>query len=418
MKKISNELKLYVHFLYFLSIALFVSSCENNITPSLYSDDVETGISAEITNVNPTQGYAGVTKILIGGNNFSENPNDNYVYFNSVKANVVSASVNELEIVAPVIIGDSLQLKIGKRGVEKWSNTIIYKLENAVREVYPFLANQEPYSVTTDKQGNLYFSFIESAKGLGVWKLTPNGTLSEFAPKGGETTFFDLKYHSNGYLIGVYGNKAIFKIEEGVKPAVFANTGDNSIKLQALDIDKDSTIWAAGKGGIIVGVKPDKSFKFFNYESDINAVRVFENFLYVISGELNNQDIFRIPIVSADSLGEPELYFSFSSNVEEDVVANALTFSAEGQMFIGISPSLNNDNPVDPIIYVNRDGSFGTWYAGLIESRITSISWSIGTEIFIVRSRYPSDRALDPIFNQTILAVDMERLGAPEFGRD
>ena len=414
-RKFNNSVSLKI---LFISISLvLLNSCTNDVTPTLYPGDGDKGTPAEITKVTPAEGYAGVTSIIIDGSNFSENADDNFVFFGAARATVLNASATQLNVLAPVIYGDSLRLKVDN-GSDLYSNTILYKLGYAVNEYYPFLANQEPYAATVDKDGNLYFSYIEAAKGLGVWRITAAGVLSEYAPKGGETTFNDLKYNSGGYLIGIYGNRAIFKIEEGIKPAVFVNTGDNSVKLLAFDFDKDTTIWAGGKGGKIVGVKPDKSFKFFEYEYDISGLRVYNDYLYAISGDENSQNVVRFPIVSPDSLGAVEPYFAFSSNVEFGVLANSLTFSADGQMYIATSPLSDNSDPVDPIMFVNSDGSFGTWYAGLAESSVSSFTWGIGTNMYIIRDRFPVDRAVDAVFTQSILKVDMERLGAPEFGRD
>lgn len=413
----NNKIVLSIMFL--ITILLFgVYSCTPDITPSLTDYAGDKGVAPIITSVTPSSGYSGVTTITVSGTGFSTVAEENSIYFSSAKAEVLSASETELIVKAPIILGDSLRLKIRIDGVEDYSNTVYYKLTSAVNQYYPFLGNQEAYVATSDAAGNLYFSYIESAVGKGIYKISSDGILSEFAPKGGETKFFDLKYHSDGYLIGVYGNKATFKIEEGVKPAVFANTGNNSIKLSTIDFDSEKNLWAAGKGGYLVSVKPDKSFKLFEYAENISGIRVFDSYLYAISGESNFQSVVRFPIISADSLGEVESVFAFSSELGAGKVANRLTFSSTGQMYIATSELLPTSDPVDPVIYVNTNGSFGTWYPGLINSSISSFTWGTGTEMFMIQDRYPADRAVEATFSQSIIKVDMERLGAPEFGRD
>jgi IPT/TIG domain len=416
MKK-NNNMALSKILFVLITATMYFVGCSPDVTPSLYDSVGDKGIAAEITSVSPESGYSGVTTITLSGNNFSPVLEENSVYFSSAKAEIISCTTTELVVKAPIILGDSLLIKVAKVGVENFSDAYIYKLSSAVSEYYSFLTNQEPYSATLDNEGNIYFSYIEAAKGVGVWQITPDGVLSEFAPKGGETTFSDLKYHSDGYLIGVYGNRAIFIIEAGVKPAVFVNTGDNSIKLNTFDFDKNKTIWAGGKGGKIVSVKPDKSFKFFDYDFEIAGLRVFDDHLYAISGEALSQSIVRFPIISPDSIGAVEEVFNFSANVETGVVANSLTFAADGQMYIALSP-LDIGDPIDPIMFVDNDGSFGTWYPGLIASSASTFTWGVGTEMFIIRNRYPADRTAAPTFPQNIIIVDMERLGAPEFGRD
>lgn len=410
--------KLFLLSIYFGLSFIVLTQCTNDYPDSFYNADAVARLTPSISHIEPNFALAGVDNVTIFGNNFSEIPAENTVYFNSAKATVISSNINSIIVKAPNLPIDSIKVKIDVAGALNFSNIELYKLYPAVETVFPFEGFQEPYTITSDGMGNLYFSLIEDAVGKGIYKTSADGVLSEFAPKGGETTFSELKYNSEGYLVGVYGNKAIFKIEAGIKPAVFVNTNNNNIKLYALDYDKDKNIWAAGKGGKIVCAKPDLSFKFFDYEYDISALRVFNGSLYAISGNTASQKIVRFPIVSADSLGAVETVFNFSGNVDIDVVANALTFSAEGQMFIAITPSSKNASPVDPIMFVNSNGSFGTLYAGIISSSSSSLSWGSGTEMFIIKDRFPVDRAISATFQQNILQLNMVKAGAPEYGRD
>lgn len=418
MKKKNNKMSLSKIVFVFIAISIFAVGCSPDLTPSLYDSVGDKGVPAEITSVSPASGYSGVTTITITGKNFSSVLEENSVYFSSKKAEILSGTTTQLVVKAPIILGDSLRIFVGKVGVENFSNSHYYKLGAAVNEQYAFLANQEPYAVTVDLAGNVYFSYIDATIGKGIYKISADGVLSEFAPKGGETFFNDLKYHSDGYLIGVYGNKAIFKIEAGVKPAVFVNTNNNNIKLSAFDFDADKNIWSAGKGGFIVRSKPDKTFKLFTYANDISAVRIFNGYLYAISGASGSQNVVRFPIVSADSLGAEEVYFPFSANVGVGLTANSLTFAADGQMYISTTPLSLTSEPIDQIMFVNADGSFGIWYPGLITSYIANLAWGTGTEMYVIRNRYPLDKTIAPTSGQNILRIDMERLGAPEYGRD
>lgn len=397
---------------------IFLTQCTNEYPDSFYNPDETVKSNPSISNIEPEYVLAGVDNITIWGNNFSDILSENTVYFNSVKATIISSSINKIVVKAPDLPLDSIKVKIDVAGALNFSNIELFKLFPAVEEVFPFETYQEPYTVTSDGLGNLYFSFIEDAVGKGIYKVSADGVLSEFAPKGGETTFSSLKYNSEGYLIGVYGNKAIFKIEAGIKAAVFFNTNNNSIRLFALDYDKDKNIWAAGKGGKIVSVEQDKTVHFFDYEYDISSIRVFNDYLYAISGSTGSQEIVRFPIVTADSIGVAEMVFNFSDNVGIDVIANSITFSADGQMILAITPNSQATAPVDPIMFVNSNGSFGTFYSGLISSSSSYLSWGSGTEMFIIKDRFPVDRAEKATFSQNILKLNMGKVGAPEFGRD
>jgi IPT/TIG domain len=404
---------------------LVFTQCTNDYPGSIYNPDATFKPNPTISQMLPDFALAGVDQVTIIGNNFSPLPDKNLVYFNGKKISVISSNENNIIVKAPNTPLDSIKVQIDVTGAELFSNIELYNLAPAVEYVFPFESYQEPYTVTSDGMGNLYFSFIEDAVGKGIYKVAADGVLSEFAPKSGETTFSDLKYNSDGYLIGVWGKSAIFKIEAGVKTAVFVNTNNSSIKLFALDYDKEKNIWAAGKGGKIVCAKPDQSFKLFDYEYEISSLRVFNDHLYAISNDDEAQTIVRFSIISPDSLGSVETVFNFSSNAETGVIANSLTFSADGQIFIATTPFYSIEepriDPIDPIVYIDINGSLRTWYPGLIESTSSSLVWGSGTEMYIIKDKFIED-PMNPdspiIFEQNIIKVNMRQAGAPDYGKD
>ena len=65
------------------------------------------------------------------------------------------------------------------------------------------------------------------------------------------------------------------------------------------------------------------------------------------------------------------------------------------------------------MMVVYPDGSFGTWYVSQILPDIISFSWHAdGTHLYATRS------AVANVSTANIYKIDMERLGAPEYGRD
>lgn len=414
MKK-RNKIKI-VSIFYIITIMIMIG-CTPDPTPSLTESIGVSGTPAEITGLTPATGYAGVTVITIDGKNFSPLVEDNSVYFSSAKAKILSASETQLIVEAPIIYGDSLRVYTKKNGAVLYSNTKVYQLTSAVNEHYPFFSYQTPYSVTSDLEGNVYFSLQENKPGIGVWKISADdGKLTQFAPVGAETFFTELKYHSSGSLFGVYsGLRVIMEISEGNKPKTWkALASGDSLSIFTFDFDSDKNIWASGKDTRadsrmkLASFKPDKTTKVFEFErkSDISALKVFDNYLYAISNSSSDQDILRFQIYSSDSLGIAETVFRFSAMVNDpSIVANALTFSADGYMYIGTNSS-------DGVMIVYQDGSFGTWYEGLILPDIISFTWTTGTNIFATR------KAVEGVSSQNIYKIDMERLGAPEFGRD
>lgn len=390
-----------------ITVTIFVVSCSPDTTPSLYSDK-DPGATPVITSMLPASGLAGVTEVTILGENFSSDVTKNIVYFGSIPANIFSASANELKVLAPDLVQDSIQVKIAVAGAVKFSNTEMYKLDAAVAEVYPFLGFQQPYAITTDEVGNLYFSLTEDGAGKGVKKITPNGEIVDFAPKGVETFYYSLKYRSGGSLFGVRGVQALYEITEGNPPEFFAIFAGGT-QMFDLDFDKEENIWTAGKGGKIYRVTPEKDIKSFDFADNVSSLRIFNDYLYLAVKSDISQDIIRMPIISADSLGAAENYFPFSNNFGFDILdIKAITFANDGQLYIGT-------DGIDPIIYVNADGSYGNWYENLIDPKIINFGWGTDVTLYAIRERYV-ETGIET--TQTIYSINMEKIGAPEFGRD
>lgn len=415
MKK-KNSLKI-ISIISTIALMLLIS-CTPDTTPSLYSD-TDGGATPVISSIEPAQGLAGVTEITISGENFSTEVADNFVYFGPLRATILNASETEIRVLAPDLVQDSISVKIAIAGVENFSNSELYKLDAAVAEVFPFLGFQQPYAVTTDEIGNLYISLTESGGGKGIKKITPDGEMFDFAPKGGETFFWSMKYKTGGTLYGVRGVRALFEITEGNASAIFA-VFDNGTSMSDLDFDKDQNIWTAGKGGKIYRVTPEKDIKSFDFEDDVTAVRIFNDYLYLVAKSDDGQNIIRMPIVSSDSLGAAEVYFQFSANVEAGTEVKSFTFSALGQMFIATAGIAGSVDPMNPIMYVNSDGTFGTWYPDLIGSFASTITWGTGVNAYMIRDKFVKVVGAEDVtvFTQTVLRLNMEQIGAPEYGRD
>lgn len=404
MKRKLKFMKLIKVSLSLLMMNLLFSYCSEEVTPSLYDTVKEGDLTPVISAISPEIGLAGITEFTITGENFSSVIEDNNVYFGSSPATVLSASATQLKVIPPNIVQDSLIVKINTKAT-LFSNTVLVDLKSAINEVYPFADFEQPYAITADKVGNLYLSFVSDNAGKGVKKLTPEGELLDFAPKGGETFYFGLQYGPEGILYGVRGVRALFKIEEGVAPATYA-VFDNGTSMFDLDFDKDHSIWAAGKGGKIYRVPANPSgtsdWISFDFEPDVKAVKVYNDFLYISASTEDSEDIYRMQIISSDNLGAPELVFSLTSNFGIGIFANVITFSSDGQMFLGT-------NDTDPIKYVNTDGSFGDLYAGVLSPEMISFTWGMEEELFVTMSNETA---------QTIYSVNMQKGGAPQFGRE
>ncbi len=387
-----------------LLLNLLILSCSQDVTPSLYDSVTDGAETPVINSISPESGLAGITEFTISGENFSTVLEENTVYFGTTPGVVLSATATQLVVLPPNVVQDSMVVKMNTTAT-LFSNTVMVDLKSAVNEVYAFADFEQPYAITADKVGNLYLSFVSDNAGKGVKKLTPEGELLDFAPKGGETFYFGLQYGPEGILYGARGVRALFKIEEGQAPAVYA-VFDNGTSMFDIDFDSEHNIWAGGKGGKIYRVPANPSgtgdWKSFEFEPNVNALKVYNGYLYISGSSETSEDIYRMQIISSDSLGAPEVVFSLSSNLAMGVIANVITFSADGQMFLGT-------NDVDPIKFVNPDGSFGDQYVGVLSPEMISFTWGMGDELFVTMANESA---------QTIYSVNMQKSGAPQFGRE
>lgn len=393
-----------------LLLLLLSFGCAEDETPPLSEKISDTAPTPVISDISPKVGLGGITEFTITGKNFSVELNENTVYFGSTPGTILNASETQLVVLAPNVIQDSLPVKMNTLAAE-FSNSVIIDLKSAVREPYDFADFEQPYSITVDNIGNIYLSFVSDNAGQGVKKLTPDGELLDFAPKGGETFYFGLQYGPGDKLYGVRGVRALFTIEENTAPATYS-VFDNGTSMFDLDFDQDHNIWTAGKGGKIYRIPANpagkQDWKSFDFEPEVFSVKVYDGYLYLATKQELTQDIYRMKIISADSLGAPEVYFAFSANYPMTVTVNAITFASDGQLLIGT-------NDINPIKYVNPDGSFGDLYDGVLTPDVISFSWGMGNELFITRARFSGDGIET---TQTILAVNMQKKGAPQYGRE
>ncbi|MDZ7288572.1 MAG: IPT/TIG domain-containing protein [candidate division KSB1 bacterium] len=396
----------------FLSLILVVVvSCRNDYPPSLYNPNEPTGTAPVITSISPTDGaLAGVSVVTITGSNFSAKKEENFVWFNNLQAQVLEASVTQLKVKAPVLVGDSIKVKVAVHKVALFSNIMLYKLEPAVAELVKFVAADEPWGIACDAEGNVYASLVSYNVGVGVKKITPAGVISDYAPKGTELKYSALKMGPNGVLYAARIQRVIFQIPAGGgPPAVFVSTGLGTI--YDLDFDSAKNIWAGGSNDFIYRVKPDKSVKSFPFKANVRSVRVFKDggteYVYLAGNRDGLEKVWRLPIISADEVGAEEEYFNFSA-IAAGPAIYAITFAADGDMYLG------TDAP-EAIFVIHPDKSYEPLYPGLFQPKTLLFAWGKGTELYLTREK--TTDAAGKITPQTILRINTKKNGAPYYGR-
>lgn len=365
--------------------------------PSQISADKPAPVINSIESDKPPLG--GITVVTINGQNFSVNPEDIKVYFNGVKGTTISSTPNQVRVKIPLVIGDTVKVKIAAFKVENFSNEYILQILPGVEKYFNFNPDngEIPYAITFDSQSNLFVSL----EGLGVYRVTPTKILSQFVPKGAETKWDALRIFSNGDIYAAKNLRGIWRINQGVVPPNPPwGLSPAGTFLRDFDFDSNTNIWAVGNNNFIFRIKQDATAAQFAFIATLRAARVFNNFLYVAGVRSETEAIWRFPIDANGDLGAEELYFNLGA-AYPGVRTNAMTFSQDGDLYLG-----TNQEP-DPVIIVHPDKSSEVLYPGIIPaSEIISMYYPAGNNLFITRVRKGTQ------YDQTVLRVDLQKPGA------
>ena len=395
--------KFYIFSSFILIISfILIAGCGDDPDPGLYPTYVSEDKPAPvITSIDSDkEALAAITIITINGQNFSQNPEENRVYFNGVRGETISSTTTSVLVKVPLVIGDSVQVKVSAYKVENFSNVFIYKILEGVGEYYPFDPNngEYPWAITFDNTGSL----LVSIQSKGIYKLTDS--LRLFIPQGSETKWDALRIFSNGDVYGSRTARGIWKMQELVKPATPWVYSPAGTYLKDFDFDPSTNLWAVGSNSFIFKIKQDSSLTQYPFIAQLRAARVFQNHLYVAGLKSGIEGVWKIPIDVNGDLGTEELYFSLTDNYP-NVKTNVITFSQDGDLFLG-----TNKNP-DPVIIVKAGGgSSELLYPGVIKaSEILSIYWPDGNNLFITRAAYTDGTTT---YNQSVLRIDVQKPGA------
>lgn len=189
-----------------------IYNCEKDSTS--WTDPNPTGLpAAEITNINPAEGFAGST-IDIYGNGFSTVAPENMVLFDFSPGVVLEADENHLQVRLPMINDKSLPVKIAVQGSEFWGNwqdlndttltmidTVIVGLDTTITET----------TVDTTLVSTLNFTFLQALFTIADSVFLPYGITSDVD----ENVYVLVNQISNDYVKGIYqiddtGNMTLF----------------------------------------------------------------------------------------------------------------------------------------------------------------------------------------------------------------
>jgi len=258
-----------------------------------------------------------------------------------------------------------------------------------------------PYAITCQNTDEVYVS----VGGLGIKKIlkTPKDSLASYAPKGGETFFNSLTFGSDGNIYAARRVRGIFQIAENTSPAAFVASAQG-LEDNINDVEFDNSkniLWAGGNTGIIYSVSLSKTVnRFYSSIGNISAIKPTQNNLYVAARDTSNKEIiWRFPIISADSLGDAEMFFNFSNSVDSLARINDIAVAEDGEVFVFTDTEKYN------VISVNSDKSFRKAFYGLITGKVYSFTW--GTDNFAYFSNVIGEK------NSDVWKINMGKNRAP-----
>jgi hypothetical protein len=241
-----------------------------------------------------------------------------------------------------------------------------------------FTENIPLSAVVTDNQDNLYV--IEARN---VHKVTPNGEKTLFGPANRNTLDAKIGPDGNLYLLG--NNRAVDKVDVTsgeISRWIQMPSGKN---VRYGDFDDFGNFYAGGNKTDLLVVESNLNIKtaagFYN-ASDILAVRVFNNYVYVAANRSDYEDtskIYRHQIDAGGNLGAQELVLDLRNSADfSSRVIKGLTFSSSGMMFLATDAV----NPI--IIFDPAGGGIDYFYKEILRPYCKSFAWGSGNFIYMI----------------------------------
>ena len=352
-----------------------IAGCDT-AAPSLYDPDRTSGPDPKIDSITPADfALAGVDAITINGSNFSAEISDNLVYFNDARGDIAEASATRLVVAAPNTPGADIEVRVAVLGAENYSNGVAYRLEAAAEPFGDIAGFEEPFSIASDRTGNLYVSMNSDSRSVGVLRMAPDGARSQFV----ETTFIwtDMAYGDDNLLYTVRTVRAVFRFEEGGRQEVWGVIPDNSAKLSTIAFDEEGNLWAGGNNDNVYRIAPDKSIETFPFEANVRDLAVFDGHLYAAATREGASGIWRWPI-SGGRLGEAETWFDVTGSFGAEALA--LAFATNGDLFVGTSG-------MDPVLLISPDRQGRPFYPGILLPAAASFAWGAAPSLYMVQGR-------------------------------
>ncbi len=358
-----------------LASTAWIGGCDTTPGDTLYDDAPQFRADPVVTAVEPEgSSLAGIGTITIRGENFSSNPSENLVYFDGVRAEVVSASPTELVVRSPNVPGEDVEVRLTVIGAEHFADTVTYVLTSAIEEVGGVADFEESFAIATDQEGNVYVSLFANNASVGIKRIPPDGMREDYIP----TTFkWDALAMKDDRLYGVRNVRAVFRFPEGGgDQEVWAVAEDRSARFTELTVDGDGNVWVGGSGGHVYRIDEAGAMEAFAVEGTVTALAAHEGTLYA-ARTLDGVSTVWSHSLEGGVLGAGVQLLALS-DIGAGVTALSLAVAQDGSVFVGT-------NADDPLVLVEPDGTSDTFYPGLLDPPAFSLAWGDGVHLYMSR---------------------------------
>jgi sugar lactone lactonase YvrE len=276
-----------------LGIGLVIGlSCEAPEQPVYGPDNPDpnpTGLApAVMDSISPAEGYL-KDLVTIYGSGFNTTPEFNMVAFGKNTAEVVAATETQLQVRAPNLADKTVNVKVAIKGSEFWSNEGEFTFKPTLTVIDEEIV--WPNGVDVDADGNVY---IGSAVDGIIYKITPDGTKSEFAAVAVNGS---IRFGPQGYLyVCVQGEGKIVRISPDGSTIEDAAVVEEGAPVY-FDWDAQKNMYIVDNNGRIVRMDTQGGFTDVATVGSPKSCRVFGSYLYVT--DIWNSTILRYTITAA-----------------------------------------------------------------------------------------------------------------------
>ncbi|MFC1569275.1 IPT/TIG domain-containing protein [bacterium] len=400
-------------------LLLFLVSCDYKGPDALWNPDYDLGITPVIENVSPEDvAVAGISQIIINGQNFSTDASQNTVYFGNARVDVKQASANQLVVYRPNLAAENFAVKVAVEGSVMHGVFSPYSVESIGGLYVEAKTIGKANAIAMASDGTLYLHVDKKD----LYRVTPLGDMELVIDNTKPKSVYDMKVGPDGYIYFArdrnYIQRALLE-GDGVERE-FEDFGDGIRgNIKYFDFDINLNIFAGGAKTGLFFIKSDgtnENLGIYN-DFDIKSIRVFDNAVYVAAlytGEdtsIPEAGIWKTDITSADGqVGDLTLVLDWSSTGDfTETQFTDINFDEDGVLFVATDGG--PDNSLDPVLMVTLDGSVETFYkGGLLQGIVYELMWSNDAALFYLRD-------IGDVNLYEIHRLDMAVNGAPEFGR-